>query len=436
MRQWLASFTPFLEKKQGAIFLLGITSGFPLTLVISLMSYWLRDYGVQKSTIGIFALATLPYAWKFLWAPAIDKLPLGMLSRLLGQRRAWFLLLACLIAAAIIFLATLNPDTDVYLIGLTVAVIGFLSASLDIVIDAYRIELLDEKEMPRGATMITFGYRAGNLIAGYGALRLADILGWGPALLALILLLIPGIFAMFWVGEPLGNYGLRGAASAVSSGPKGIRLRVREAVIDPFKEFMSRSNWILILAFIFFFKLGDAVSAIMTGPLLIDLAFTKTEIADANKLAGTVALWLGIALGGVLYSMIGTYRTLFLTGFLMMVTNLGFVLLVFVGRDIWMMAAVIGAENFATGLGTTVMVTYLSSLCNISFTATQYALLNSFANQGRAIFGSVSGVMVDGLGWISFFGIATLLAVPGLILLYMLMRRGVDTLAPTAPAEP
>ena len=411
----------YFKKETLAVFLFGITSGFPLTLVLSITSTWLADNDVSKSDIGLFASATLPYAWKFLWSPAIDQLPLGPITSIFGRRRGWLIFLSAIMAGLILVLAQFDPKTDLYSIALTIAAIAFVSASLDIVLDAYRIEILPETLMGHGATMVTFGYRAGNLIAGYGVFRLADAVSWGFALPFLTLLLIPGLIAAFWVGSP--------QAETMREKPISLSAQLESAIVAPFREFVKRDNWLLILAFIFIFKLGDAVTAVMTQPLIVEMGYTLTEQANANKLVGAIALWAGIALGSALYFKIGTYRALFLTGILMMITNLAFAALASFPPNLWLLGSVIGAENFATGLGTTVLVAYLSGLCNISFTATQYALLNSLANQGRAIFASSSGFIAESVGWVPFFFITTAMALPGLVLLFILMRKGVRTRA-------
>ena len=417
---------PYLKKPILATFLLGISSGFPLTLVISITGIWLSTYGVDKKTVGIFALATTPYAWKFLWSPVVDRARLGPLSSLLGHRRAWLWFIQALMALMIAWLATLNPQTDVELVGLVVFLIGFLSASQDIVIDAYRIEIVEKHQLGHGATMIAFGYRAGNLAAGYGVLVAAHYIGWGPAILLLALLLIPGAVAALWVGEPdfITDTVERLESDTIKQGNKAIKWAY-EAIVLPFKEFMTRENWLLVLLFIFLFKAGDAVAAIMTGPLIVELGFTELEMANANKLVGTVALWVGIALGSVLYWWAGVYRSLFISGILMMITNLVFAWLAHQGHDVMALAVTIGAENFASGLGNTVVIAYLSSLCNLSFTATQYALLSSLASQARALLGAPSGVLADSMGWTDFFIFSTLLAVPGLIALVVLWKRNI-----------
>ncbi|WP_374763003.1 AmpG family muropeptide MFS transporter [Yunchengibacter salinarum] len=426
----------YLEPRVLATFFFGMSSGFPLTFVISITGFWLSRFGVSKETVGLFALATMPYAWKFLWSPLIDRLPLGRLGRWMGHRRSWLLLIQALMALALFALSGLNPADDIGAIAALVLAVGFLSASQDIVIDAYRIELLDTRQQGFGAAMTTFGYRAGNLIVGYGVLMLAEVIGWSAAIALQVLLLAPALVAALLIGEP--NHPperfARREMNRVAGMTRGRRVLafLYEAVALPFKEFTRRDNWLLILAFIFFFKMGDAITAIMTAPLLVELNFTDAEIANANKLVGTIALWTGIALGSWVYWRLGTFRALLLSGVLMMLTNLVFAWLSQQGADVVALAVTIGAENFSTGLGTTVTVAYLSGLCNLSFTATQYALLSSLASQARALVGAFSGELAAGTGWVMFFVLATLAAVPGLVLLGVMWRRGVVGETPKA----
>ncbi|UTW55566.1 MFS transporter [Kordiimonas sp. SCSIO 12610] len=418
-----AGLRAYFEKPVFATFLLGISQGFPLTLVISLSGFWLARYGVDKKTIGLLALATTPYVLKPLWAPIIDRLELGVLARIVGHRRIWMFLIQGMLAIAILCLSFLRPDQQIETVAFLIVLIGFLSASQDIVIDAYRIEIVDDSRQGYGAAMVVFGYRAGNLLAGYGVLKIADAYGWNLALSLLIFLLIPGVIAALWVGEPekkAGNFIADEKDKAANYSKTA--LWVYEAVILPFKEFMRRDNWYLILLFIVFFKAGDAIAAIMTAPLIVELGFSDSEIADANKLVGAAALWIGIGLGSWLYFAAGAFRALFITGVLMMVTNLAFAWLALVGHDVYALAFTIGAENFATGLGNTVTVAYFGSLCNVSFTATQYALLSSLASLARSFIGSSGGYIAEATGWVDFFIYSTFAAVPGLILLGILWK--------------
>jgi len=306
-------------------------------------------------------------------------------------------------------------------------IISTLSASQDIVIDAYRIEIIDEANLGHGATMINFGYRTGNLIAGYAGFALADVLGWQTALTILGTLVIPGALAVFWIGEP-ANPEKQELDEEIANRFKGRPIMgfLYESVLLPFREFMTRQNWLLILLFVLFLKMGDALADLMMTPFHLELGFSKLEIANYSKFVGTIALLAGIALGPILYFRLGALKALFISAILMMLTNLVFIWAYYQGHDVTALAVSVGAEKFATGVGGTLVVAYLSSLCNHAFTATQYALLSALAGVGRTIIGSSSGYLVDLYGWVDFFLITTAAAIPGVILLLMLWRRGVQ----------
>jgi len=417
---------PYTKGKILATFGLGMSSGFPLTLVISVMSLWLSYGGVQKSDVGLFALITTFYTWKFIWSPAIDRLPLGFLTNVLGQRRGWLFFIKLLMTIAIIALSRLDPATQLYEIAVVASIVAFLSASLDIVIDAYRIEIINEDEQGHSAASYVYGYRTANYLAAIVVLALAGAFDWSVAIAALPLFFIPGLIGAWWVGEPTKKENGGFLADETRDQPYGIFLgRLREAVWLPFKEFTRRQNWALILLFVFLFKAGDAVTAIMTNPLLVEMKFTTDDLLFANKTVGFVTLMVGVGMGAWLFKVIGTFKALFLTGFLMMLTNLGFAWLWIGEAELWRLAVTIGFENFATGLGTTVTIAYYASLCNVNFTATQYALISSLGNQARTILGAPSGFVAEYVGWVEFFIYATLLALPGLILLALLWKKNI-----------
>jgi len=417
---------PYTKGKILATFGLGMSSGFPLTLVISLMGLWLSYNGVSKSDVGLFALITTFYTWKFLWSPAIDRLPLGPITKIFGQRRGWMFFIKFLMGIAIIALSRLNPSTQLYEVAVVASVIAFLSASLDIVIDAYRIEIIGEDEQGHSAAAYVYGYRTANFLAAIMVLAIAEYIGWSYALLALPVFFIPGILGALWIGEPEKRVNDSYVKSEMQGAPYGELLeRLREAVYLPFKEFTRRQNWALILLFVFLFKAGDAVTAIMTSPLMAEMKFTPGDLLYANKTVGFIALMVGVGMGAALYKIIGTFKALFLTGLLMMLTNLGFAWLWIGEAELWRLAVTIGLENFATGLGTTVTIAYFASLCNVNFTATQYALISSLGNQARTILGAPSGFVAEAVGWVEFFIYATLLAVPGLVLLAILWRKNI-----------
>lgn len=425
---------PYTKPKILATFGLGMSSGFPLTLVISLLGLWLSYNGVSKSDVGLFALITTFYTWKFLWSPAIDRLPLGPITRLFGQRRGWIIFIKILMSIGIVMLAQLDPASELRNVAIVAAGIAFLSASLDIVIDAYRIEIIREDEQGHSAAAYVYGYRTANFLAAIAVLAIADQYGWSKALLVLPLFFLPGLLGILWIGEPDQRRDDEYLAAENKDKQYGAFVgRLREAVWLPFKEFTRRQNWLLILLFVFLFKAGDAVTAIMTAPLLVEMNFTEGDLLFANKTVGFITLMLGVGLGAALFKVIGTFRALFLSGILMMLTNLGFAWLWLGEAEQWRLAMAIGLENFATGLGTTVIIAYYASLCNVNFTATQYALISSLGNQGRTLLGAPSGFVAEAVGWVEFFIYATLLAVPGLILLFVLWKKNIGAEEKVAP---
>lgn len=411
---------PYLKGPILGTFGLGMAAGFPLTFVISLMGIWLSRFGVSKGDVGLFALITTFYTWKFLWSPAIDRVPLGFITKRLGRRRGWLITIQVAMTAAIWAIAGFNPADDLMMVAVLASLIAFLSASQDIVIDAYRIEITNEDEQGYSAAAYVYGYRVANFLAGVGVLTIADQVGWAVGIALLPIFLLPGLIAVLYLGEPDND---KVAPDDKIEKPSFLE-NFHTAVVMPFQEFTSRSMWWLILLFILFFKAGDAVISIMTSPLIVEMGFSDLDIAYANKTVGFITLMIGVGLGAALYKLIGMYRALFITGILMMVTNLGFAWLASGEAESWRLAVTIGLENFATGLGTTVTIAYMAGLCNANFTATQFALLSSLAGQARTILGAPSGFVAEAVGWVEFFIYATFLAVPGLVLLFILWRMG------------
>jgi len=419
-------FLTFLKKPLLGAFLLGMTSGFPLTIILGIMTTWLREYDIDKSTIGIFTWATLPYALKVLWAPLLDRLQLGALSSRFGRRRSWILLVCAAMALAIWGMSQLMPESHLAAIGTLSVSIGFLSASLDILIDAYRIEVTEEKDLAHSAGMYQWGYRIANLIAGAGVFLVADQLGWSFALSLLPLLVIPGLLAILWLGEPkvYEDEFLRDERAAHSH-LSPYQLQIYEAVVLPLKEFILRQNWYWILLFVVLVKFGDVMASVMTGPFLVDLGFTLTEMAIANKTVGAIAAAAGGGAGIFVWWWFDTFRALLISVIFMMVTNLGFVALSMIGTDTTALAVTVGLENFATGVGGTVMIAYFGSLCNLSFTATQYALLSTLSSLARGFFGGFTGFVADAMNWTEFFLVSTAMAAPGLIALLILWKKDI-----------
>jgi len=423
-------YTSSMNPRFLLIGLLGFFSGLPLALTASTLTAWLADDGVDRAAIGLFAAIATPYAFKFLWAPLVDGLRLPVLTRRLGRRRGWLLLTQLLISLAIAFMATTSPALNPWLTGMVGILVATLSATQDIVIDAYRVELLTPEEQGTGAAWITFGYRIGMLVSGAGALASADQFGWHTTYL-----LMAGVMALSMLVTLLAKEVVGGRSSVVgkendSLTPPSLNSELRPLttffrnyVLDPFRDFMTRPHWLAVLAFVVLYKLGDAFMGIMFNPFLLDLGFTKTEIATVVKLYGLIATILGTFAGGWMVARVGTFRTLLLCGAAHMFTNLMLVVQARLGADIHFLAVSISLENFTGGMSTAAFIAYLSALCRVHYTATQYALLSSLAAAGRTWLSTPSGALAKAVGWEWFFAIASLMAIPGLVLLVWLEKK-------------
>ena len=419
---WWDGIRPYFRTMPFVAFLLGISSGFPLTLLLATMTYWLSKVGIEKSTIGFAIGLTTPYTLKFLWAPLVDKLPLTFLTKLFGQRLSWLFFIQALLFSALWQLGASNPGASLGLFAFWAIIVAFLSATQDIVIDAYRIEILSDAELPHGTAMNQFGYRTGNLIAGAGTIYLASTegagLGWAAAYGLTGFCVLPAAIGALLAGP--GRYVERHARAAGQS----LGAWLKETVVNPFREFLTRHGAFLILAFVLVYKIGDAMGQIMLGPMINELGFSDTEYIAVNKLIGFWALIVGSAIGAPFIAWLGMGRALFASGVLMMISNLLFAALAATGHSNLMLALAVGTENLTSGIGLTVFVTYLSGLSSLAYTATQFALLSSFAAVGRTWLSTPSGYVAESLGWVGFWLFTVVAAVPGLILLWILWRRG------------
>lgn len=420
MSAFTQSFTVYLTRRMGLIGLLGFFSGLPLALTASTLTAWLSDAAVDRAAIGLFAAVATPYAFKFLWSPLMDGLRLPLLARL-GRRRSWMLLTQALLAGAIAAMAFCDPAISTYFTALAAIVVATASASQDIVIDAYRVERLDEHEQGAGAAMATFGYRIGMLVSGAGALALADALGWHATYLIMAAVMASSIVVTLAAKETSQQ------AAAVSHTGEPVFARVarfvRESVVAPFTDFMRRKHWLAVLIFVILYKLGDAFMGVMFNPFLLDLGFSKTQIAQVVKIYGLAATLIGTFLGGALVARYGMFRTLMGAGFVHMLTNLMLVVQAMRGDDVHFLIVSITLENLSGGMSTAAFIGYLSALCKTHYTATQYALLSSLAAFGRTWLSTPSGALAEKFGWEIFFAFASLLAIPSLILLWWLEKR-------------
>jgi len=386
----------------------GFTSGLPLYILISLLPAWLRSEGVDLKAIGLFALIGLPFTWKFLWAPFFDRyIPP------LGRRRGWLLLTQIPLLISLALFGQFNPQLDIWTIAYLATAVAFFSASQDIVLDAYRRELLPDIELGIGNAIHVNAYKIAGLIPGSLSLILADHLPWDSVFMITALFMLPGLAMTLIVSEPQLT--------------RGVPRTLKEAVIEPFHEFITRNGWqsaLWVLAFIFFYKLGDSMATALATPFYLDMGFSKTEIGLVAKNAGLWPSVIGGLLGGVWMIKLGINRALWLFGILQMFAILGFAWLAWLGPQtavdaahLTALAVVIGVEAFGVGLGTAAFVAYIAHTTHPLYTATQFALFTSLAAVPRTVVNAATGFMVESLGWPLFFILCFLLAIPGMVLL-------------------
>ena len=418
---WRRSLAAYTDRRVLQVLALGFSSGLPLMLNYLTLSAWLATVGIKRSAIGAFALVSSFYALKFLWSPLIDRLPPPIP---LGRRRGWGLSLQIALVAAILALGASDPKRHLGAMAVLAAVVAFLSASQDIVIDAWRIEILPLDLQGPGAAMTQTGYYMGMLASGSVALVIAARFGWFAAYATMAVLLAVSMLTFLLGPEP----SLPAAASNRRLHTQGNRWKAVEdwfstAVISPFSDFMRRPYWFLILVVILDYKLGEGMAAVMSTPLYIAVGFTLDEIAVISKILGPFTVILGALLGGIVTVRFGLVRSLILCGIIQALGNLTYVLQAVGGHKIGYLAFCVTAQNITTGMAGTALVSYISSLCSPEFTATQYALLASLALLGRTFVGSTGGVISEATGWVLFFLLTTVASLPALLLLVWVDRR-------------
>ncbi len=381
----------------------GFSSGLPLYLLIQLLPAWLRSEQVDLKAIGFFALIQLPYNWKFLWSPLLDRYAIP----LLGRRRGWMLVTQILLLLSIPAFGMFHPKLDLWTIAYLATAIAFFSASQDIVLDAYRREILSDKELGLGSSVHVNAYRVAGLVPGALSLILADFLPWSTVFLLTALFMLPGMLMTIFVTEP----------KIIGTLPKTLR----EAVVEPFREFIQRNglnNALLVLAFIFFYKLGDSMATALATPFYLDMGFTKTEIGLIAKNAGLWPSIIGGLIGGIWMVKIGINRALWLFGFVQWFSILGFAVLTQFPQDKIALGLAISFEAVGVGLGTVAFVAFIARTTNPAYTATQFALFTSLAALPRTVINSFAGVIVENIGWLNFYWLCMFLAVPGMLLLF------------------
>jgi PAT family beta-lactamase induction signal transducer AmpG len=378
----------------------------PLYVLISLVPAWLRTEGVGLKEIGFFSLIGLPYVWKFLWSPLLDRYSLTLFTYKPGLRRSWMLTTQLFLLFTIAALGFLDPLTHLWYVAWLCLAIAFLSATQDIVLDAYRRQLLPDQELGLGNAIHVNAYRIASLIPGSLSLVLADFLPWDTVFIITSLFVLVGIFLTLSISEPYSSY------------EKPATLKA--AVIDPFQDFFSRQGVqqaLLIMVFMLLYKLGDSMATALATPFYLDMGYSKTDIGIVAKNA---ALWptiIGGIAGGILMLKIGINRALWLFGFVQIVSILGFAVLARVGEGLWLLGLVIGFEYLGVGLGTAAFVAFIARTTNPAFAATQFALFTALTAVPRTIASATTGIIVEGIGWENFFYMCTLIAVPGMILL-------------------
>ena len=380
----------------------GFSSGLPLYILISLLPAWLRSEQVDLKSIGLFALIQLPYTWKFLWAPLLDRY---VWSRL-GRRRGWMLLSQVALLLSLPLFGWLSPKLDLWTIAYLAAAVALFSATQDIALDAFRREILSDVELGLGNAIHVNAYRIAGLVPGSLSLILADHLPWRSVFLITALFMLPGVVMALRVTEP----------ELAKCAPKTLR----QAVIEPFHEFVTRQGWrpaLLVLAFIFLYKLGDSMATALATPFYLDMGFSKSDIGLIAKHAGLWPSVIGGLLGGVWMIKLGINRALWLFGVVQVVSILGFAWLSLVGYDKVLLAAVIGFEALGVGLGTTAFVAFIAYQTHPLYTATQFALFTSLAAVPRTFANAATGYLVESFGWFGFFILCTVLALPGMLLL-------------------
>jgi PAT family beta-lactamase induction signal transducer AmpG len=426
MASWGAALATYRQPRLLAILFMGFSSGLPLPLTGATLSFWLAKEGVSRTSIGLFSLIGAAYVFKFAWSPLVDRLPIPGLTRRLGRRRSWALLIQALMAPAILALGFTDPARDLFTTAFAAVIVAFLSASQDIVIDAYRIELLSPEEQGAGAAATQWGYRFGLLASGAGALYAVAFGGWAFSYGLMAALMAVGFVTVCLTPEPAADP-LPPAAGG--SAAERLLAWLEEAMVSPLADFFTRPYWLPILLFIVLYKYGDALAGVMATPLYVALHFTETEVASLSKVFGVFATLAGVAAGGVVVARLGLYGSLLFCGIVQNLATLMYAALALAGHDLGMLALSIALENVTGGMGSAAFVAYLSRLCHTSFTATQYALFSALFALSRVLLAAPGGWLAERIDWVPFFVVSAAAGIPGLLLLLWLMRRAPEPAA-------
>ena len=447
---WLAALKVYAHPRVVGMLFLGFSAGLPLLLVLGTLSFWLSEAGIARATIGHLSWVGLAYGFKFLWSPLVDRLPLPLLTRTLGKRRAWLLLSQVCIALALLGMANTDPVVNLTHTVFFALAVAFASATQDIALDAYRIEAVETEKQGAMAATYQAGYRIAMITAGAGALWIAaafdpseatyDFRPWQVAYTVMALLMAVGILTTLIIREPAKKIALstvereahtreRFAAAGLHGWMLGAAAWFYGAVLSPFIDFIQRYKWqaVLMLALIAVYRISDVVMGVMSNPFYQEMGFTKDEVATVSKVYGVVMTIAGAALGGLLVLRLGVMRTLFLGAVLSAATNLLFVWLAGRGHDVGALVFTVSADNLSAGIASSAFVAYLSSLVNQAYSATQYALFTSVMLLLPKSIAGFSGEFVDAWGWAAFFTGTAAIGVPVLVLVWLAGRRPPST---------
>lgn len=420
MFKWVKNiYDVYANKSMLVMCAFGFASGFPFLLVFSTLSLWLKEEGVSLAAIGAFSLVKLPYSLKWLWSPFVDKIKLPLLWHM-GRRKSWSLLMQIFVFLSIVLMATTNPINHRFLMLVYAVMVSFSSATLDIVLDAYRVERFNEEPQNQAAAAAVFvlGYRFGLIFSGAGALWLAEYVSWNSVYFLMSLGSVVGFITIMLVKEPVTDF----KYSVTNEKLINVREFFKTSVIAPFKDFLQHKNWYLILLLIFFYRMGDAYVAPMYLPFYSDMGFSKTEIAYITKIYGMISAIVGGLVGGIMLNKIKILKGLYICGFLQGITTLFFSIQAEVGYNTNLLTVIIALENFTSGMATAALVAYISSLCNVMYTATQFALLSSAMSLARDLFSATSGFLAQNVSWFMFFAISSMFCLPGILCVYLVTR--------------
>lgn len=417
------SLLTLFDRRILAIFFLGISSGLPFLLTLSTLSFWLTQSGVSKTAIGMFVIVTLPYTFKFLWGPLVDRYSLPIIGSLLGKRRSWALFAQVLLILSLVGLGDTDPKNHLLLTAFMAFLVALSSACQDIVVEAYRIEIVDEDQYGVAASSTYLGYRVGMLISGYGALYLSSFLEWSDVYSIMALFVALGMITVFLAPRT------QIMVQSASPHPKHREIPTHEHLpsrffkwlkvtfLPPLRELLQHYDWRVVLAFIFFYKVGDTVLNVMTTPFLIEVGYSTLEIANVAKLFGIAAMIVGGFLGGFFLTRFGILASLILCSALQILSSLMFLVQALAGYNLGVLTITIGVENFTCGLGAAAYIAYLSSMCSAPNTATHFALLSSFGSLARIVLSIIAGWLADQMSWSEFYLMTAFACIPCMILL-------------------